>query len=1493
MYLSTNAQYQVLNWFLGTQNRLYFTQQANLSNPFPAINTVSGDFSNNVAIISDKSGSVRIRYTKGTMTFFGSTTNEITTNPYSSTKQPAYIFYEDAGGANYDFIVVELSSNIDNGNFSLYATKGLQTPSSVFQPYSKLFRNDLCPKFAVYINSMDTSIIVHNVDGNDFYIYKTMFATNSPTTINIGDNYNTDYQDGYMKFSPNGTRLAVSSPDANRLDIYEYDHINTMLTEEATFVTNNYNAIEFSLDNQFLYVSADNQIFQINIAEDTIISIGVTDATIDNMQMGPDDRIYVSSASGNFLGIINNPEIRGQFCNFDKNGLSMNTSINGTLPIFPANYFQSFPYVTFENLITMDDTIFEGDEITFNLMSTTNINKTKWHFGDGQDTTISGMTTPTHTYNAFGIYNVSIDIFFDNKTPWDSVRIKKAVTVLPKKQNLITPHDTAFCSSFSVDLSVNNPPSAFNEWTDISGTIIGFNTNKITVDTAGYYIVTYYTDASQTDTIAKDTALVFTTSAKITISGVPKVNELIDFNAITTITPPNAISTDNIYYSWDLDDGSTPSGYNLTNIQHVYGSPSKYYLSLDIDNGYCFSDTIDSIVITNPSTNLISPHDSLICQNESIILKANTSTSFSKWYDYNGNQIGTNNIDSITIDSAGYYILNVYNDDSYTNIIETDMATIYGFGISVDLLGDNAILQDTFLTDEVINFTTYPNEQPDVFIDSAFYTWKINDSIYVQGYDSLSFFRSFDNSGNYIASLSVNYKSCEEVAQKNFTIVPNNDLIYPKYSTICDMNGSVVNLSVSTDFSDYNILWYQENGDTLLYGPGQILLDLSYYSGKIYVNIMDINNNIIDQDTAIVYYFEPDFNHSGSSVNQPVTFNATFNATPSPFNYYTPVNFNWNFGDNETENTNNTSIEHTYSQIGNYETILNTSIDGCTYSDTNTISINGGNQTIISPRDTSLCSISGNDQITFSVNYNSINSNITWHHKYYDIFNNETDYYLYAEDTNSITITKPGMYYVEVAVSANNVLIDSVYVDYENCDDYTAILSINGQTNEQTYCINSLDVDFDLSITLNQNNCSNDYSNFYTVWDFGDSTQLTGNGNFTTTHKYDSTGNYLVSVYIYDNKNCEKIIRKYVRIYNLSDTTIIYNIEKLNNQSQITVNIADIPSLNPTFYGNNYFSSSIDTIIRPANSQNFRINVSGSLVDTIKKGSDVVFFAKFAYLGDLNIKLMPPIQGTEIDVINTSASPNYFLYGNPNFNRNTAKLSKTKTYLFSTNSELYLDAANATASDYYFTPDNNFIIGDFYSFPSKTYKSEQMYNTKGEFVNGEWTFNIKGTTTYGKITSWGLIFNKDYFKTTIAPETMTCKDQFGYEYIMSNNQLIISNSGVTEYQLSCTITYPNSPCEITKNITVKLPETNPIPEYFTPNGDNINDYWLPVSPNVNATIVIIDKNGNIIANYKSSDKLEGWDGTTSNGKMLPSDSYWYIITLENGKNLKGSVTIVR
>ena len=72
-----------------------------------------------------------------------------------------------------------------------------------------------------------------------------------------------------------------------------------------------------------------------------------------------------------------------------------------------------------------------------------------------------------------------------------------------------------------------------------------------------------------------------------------------------------------------------------------------------------------------------------------------------------------------------------------------------------------------------------------------------------------------------------------------------------------------------------------------------------------------------------------------------------------------------------------------------------------------------------------------------------------------------------------------------------------------------------------------------------------------------------------------------------------------------------------------------------------------------------------------------------------------------------------------------------------------------------------------------------------------------------------------------------------------------------------------------------------IPNYFTPDGDGQNDYWIPENiegwPEI--LIKIYDRYGRVVA--EETVVPNGWDGTYQ-GKELPTGDYWYIVKL-NGE----------
>ncbi len=78
-----------------------------------------------------------------------------------------------------------------------------------------------------------------------------------------------------------------------------------------------------------------------------------------------------------------------------------------------------------------------------------------------------------------------------------------------------------------------------------------------------------------------------------------------------------------------------------------------------------------------------------------------------------------------------------------------------------------------------------------------------------------------------------------------------------------------------------------------------------------------------------------------------------------------------------------------------------------------------------------------------------------------------------------------------------------------------------------------------------------------------------------------------------------------------------------------------------------------------------------------------------------------------------------------------------------------------------------------------------------------------------------------------------------------------------------------------------------IPKFFTPNSDGINDIWKIKGVNTTffpvSKIVIFDRYGKAVGNIKTND--QGWNGNY-NGKILPSDDYWFSIKLVDANGIK-------
>ncbi len=227
--------------------------------------------------------------------------------------------------------------------------------------------------------------------------------------------------------------------------------------------------------------------------------------------------------------------------------------------------------------------------------------------------------------------------------------------------------------------------------------------------------------------------------------------------------------------------------------------------------------------------------------------------------------------------------------------------------------------------------------------------------------------------------------------------------------------------------------------------------------------------------------------------------------------------------------------------------------------------------------------------------------------------------------------------------------------------------------------------------------------------------------------------------------------------------------------------------------------------------------------------------------------------------------------------------------------------------DYYV----NITAGDFIGHPFNIFSFQWYLN--GVIMPGKTTYNINvnkaGTYTVVVTNSAGCSRTRKIVVTESEIATINSIDVTDFT---DNNTATINATGIGTYIYSLGEEYG---AYQTENFFDNLPmgfhtvyvrdekgcgtreeliSILGVPNFFTPNGDGINDHWNIAGANAKyfskTVIMIYDRTGKLVKQI--TPKTLGWDGTY-NGEKLPSDDYWYSVLLENGKMYKGHFSLKR
>lgn len=195
-----------------------------------------------------------------------------------------------------------------------------------------------------------------------------------------------------------------------------------------------------------------------------------------------------------------------------------------------------------------------------------------------------------------------------------------------------------------------------------------------------------------------------------------------------------------------------------------------------------------------------------------------------------------------------------------------------------------------------------------------------------------------------------------------------------------------------------------------------------------------------------------------------------------------------------------------------------------------------------------------------------------------------------------------------------------------------------------------------------------------------------------------------------------------------------------------------------------------------------------------------------------------------------------------------------------------INNANNTITQGFLQPE---IVGDFDLSVTPLFQNESCLNKKDGFIS--LVLNSAPSNAYQLQYIWtpsSVCPNQNCMSVdSLAPGNYSIK------------VLAISTSSIVLDSISFNyvITASTEPCQIT------------IYNGFTPDGDGLNDNWVIENIDIfaNNTVTIFNRWGNKVWSTKNyNNTTNAWDGKGTNGTVLTSGTYFYIIELENGKGIK-------
>ncbi len=527
----------------------------------------------------------------------------------------------------------------------------------------------------------------------------------------------------------------------------------------------------------------------------------------------------------------------------------------------------------------------------------------QWLFGDGG---FSTAANPTHTYTSPGSYTVRL-ITVNSSGCADTV-IKNNFINVANYNAAFTSPPTA-CINASINFASTAVPTPTSvSWDFGDGTTSSLFNPAKAYSTPGNYTVRFIADFSGCSDTAYSTITVF-------------AKPIASFNAPITSSckPPltvnfNNTSTSAINYEWDFGDGNTSV---LRNPSHTYTNTGLYTVRLIATNANGCSDTL----IQPAFVRIIAPVADI--NNLTVAACAPLTWTFTS------SVISVDPVISYEWDFGDGTTSTLATPTHFFPVGEYDIRLIIttAGGCTDTVIKPRGIIATVKPTPD---FSATPRDvcafQNIFFTDLS--TGAVTSWLWLFGDGGTSNQQNpvyaYQDTGYFDVTLIVCNGGCCDT------------LVFPRYIHI---NPPIANFSVSADcdnklfkqFTDGSIgadEWHWDFGDgttSTLQNPSHTYASTGTYNVTLLVRNFVTGCEHMRPATIIIINEEANFIASADTVCKytPIAFTATGNIIANV------ASFNWNFGDGNMGNGQNTS--HSYTQSGNYTvTLIVTDVQGCT-----------------------------------------------------------------------------------------------------------------------------------------------------------------------------------------------------------------------------------------------------------------------------------------------------------------------------------------------------------------------------------------------------------------------------------------------------------------------------------------------------------------------------------------------------------------------------------